>query len=257
MKLYFEEYGSGQPIILLHAFPLNGKMWRFQIDELTSAGFRVIVPDLRGFGQSHNFADINLIDDMAHDVAELMDLLQIESAVIGGISMGGYILFSLYKHFPALCSALIFCDTNFSADTDEQRKNRFAMIAALEKKGNDVLIEQMLPLLVSDHSRETNQKLSEDLIRRFAEVNTQAAIAALRGMAERADNAEILDRINVPTLIIFGEHDNVTKPEIGVEINKRISNSTFRVIELAGHYSNMEQPNQFNKVLLDFVDNVR
>lgn len=93
MDLTFEEHGEGKPVFLLHAFPLSRAMWQPQIAALTSENLRLIVPDLRGFGETHNFSDINPMKDMAHDVAELFDALEIERAIVIGLSMGGYITF--------------------------------------------------------------------------------------------------------------------------------------------------------------------
>ena len=118
MKLAYEKHGSGFPVVLLHAFPLSRAMWRGNIDAVTSAGYSLILPDLPGFGESRNFSDINTMADMASDVAELLDDLKIESAVIGGLSMGGYTTFELLRSRSERFAGLILCDTTSDADTD-------------------------------------------------------------------------------------------------------------------------------------------
>ncbi len=253
MKLFFEKIGNGKPLVLLHAFPLSGKMWKPQIETLVEAGFCVITPDLRGFGESHNFADINSMEVMAQDVAELLENLEIEKAVFGGLSMGGYVLFNFFRLFPTKVSALIFCDTSYAADSEEKRLARFDLIEEIEKDGSKALIEKTLPNLVSEFTKQNNPNIIEDLERTFSEVEPQAAIAALRGMAERSDHSEIPGKINVPTALIFGEDDKITNLETAEKMHSEISNSRLFVLKNAGHYSNLEQPEQFNAHLLDFL----
>jgi len=254
MKLTFEEHGAGKPIVLLHAFPLSRKMWQPQIKALTAKNCRVILPDLRGFGESHNFSDINSMEDMAKDIAELLDVLKIERAIIGGLSMGGYVLFDLFRLFPEKFAALVLCDTNFAADTDEKRNSRFDLIEKIEKNGAQSLVEEMLPNLISEHTKTNNQVLMNALKKTFAEVNPKAAVAALRGMAQRKDNSNVLDSVSLPTILIFGKEDKITNLEIAKKMHQKISNSTLILLENAGHYSNLEQPEQFNLALTNFVE---
>lgn len=253
MKIAFEEHGAGLPLVLLHAFPLSRKMWSPQIQAFTQAGFRLILPDLRGFGETSSFADINSIEDMANDVAELLDLLQVEKTIIGGLSMGGYTAFSLFRLHPTIFKALILCDTNCAADSEEKRKNRFGMIESIETNGSQALIDKMLPNLVGEFTKENDKNLMTELGRMFLETNSQSAIAALRGMAERADYCHLLPEINVPTLLIFGAEDAVTTVEDAENMRREIKNSRLYTIEKAGHYSNLEQPEEFNRAVISFI----
>jgi pimeloyl-ACP methyl ester carboxylesterase len=254
MKTPFEESRrGGKPVVLLHAFPLSRKMWQPQTDALAAAGFHVILPDLRGFGENHNFADINTMEDLAKDVAELLETLKIERAVIGGLSMGGYVTFNFYRLFPEKFAGLVLFDTNASADSEEKRQSRFDLIDEIEKSGSQALIEGMLPNLICDWTKENNADLVERLRMTFAAVNPQAAIAALRGMAERRDHTSLLKDIRVPTLLIFGEHDKIANPEIAEKMKSEIPGAALTVITNAGHYSNLEQPEAFNDALVSFL----
>ncbi|MDQ3800683.1 MAG: alpha/beta hydrolase [Acidobacteriota bacterium] len=228
-------------------------MWQPQTDALAAAGFHVILPDLRGFGENHNFADINTMEDLAKDVAELLENLKIERAVIGGLSMGGYVTFNLYRLFPEKFAGIVLFDTNAAADSDEKRQSRFDLIDEIEKSGAQALIEGMLPNLISDRTKENNAELVEKLRSTFAAVNPQSAIAALRGMAERRDHTDLLKDIRVPTLLIFGEHDKITNPEIAEKMKSGIPGAALTVIRNAGHYSNLEQPEAFNDALVSFL----
>jgi 3-oxoadipate enol-lactonase len=256
MNIPFEEYGEGKPVILLHAFPLSRKMWQPQIEALVEAGCRVITPDFRGFGENENFADIHTMEDLAGDIAELLDELEIEKAIIGGLSMGGYVLFNLYKKHPEKFAALILADTNCGADLGEKRSARFELVAKIEADGAQALVENVLPNLISDFTKQHDSALVENLESEFSEVNPQAAIAALRGMAQREDHCDLLESISVPTLLIFGEHDKVTNLETGEKMHRAIKNSRLIKIENAGHYTNLEQPAQFNRALAEFVETI-
>lgn len=256
MKIAFEEHGVGFPVVLLHAFPLSRKMWSPQIEAITAENFRLILPDLRGFGETTNFADINSLEDMAKDVAELLDNLQIDQAIIGGLSMGGYVAFNLFRLNPERCSALVLCDTNCSADTEEKRESRYQLIEKIEEKGSPALIDKMLPNLIGEFTKQNNEDLVADLTRTFMETNPQAAIAALRGMAERRDNTEILSEIKVPTILIFGEDDSITDVNTAQKMNEQITFSNLSIIKNAGHYSNLEQPELFNSTLTKFLKTI-
>src|SRR5215213_9523614 len=231
MKIPFQETGTGNAVVLLHAFPLSRKMWQSQIEALGAASFHVITPDLRGFGENHNFADINTMEDLAKDVAELLETLKIERAIIGGLSMGGYVTFNFYRLFPEKFAGLLLFDTSSAADTEEKRESRFDLIDEIEKSGAQALIEGMLPNLICDWTKENNTNLVEKLKAMFAEVNPQAAIAALRGMAERQDHTNILKDVNVPTLLIFGDHDKVTNLEIAEKMKSAIPGAALTKIK--------------------------
>lgn len=256
MVLAFEEYGNGSPVVLIHAFPLSGEMWNANKKPLVESGFRLILPDLRGFGRSPDFSEMNTIEAMARDINELLDFLKIEKAIIGGLSMGGYVTFNLYRLFPQKFAGLVLCDTNSGSDTFEKRKSRYELIEKIESQGSQALIENMLPNTISDFTKNTNRELVAELETMFAEIEPEAAIAALRAMAERGDQTKILEKINVPTVLIFGEEDRITNLQTAESLHGQIVNSRLFTIKNAGHFSNMEQPEQFNKILNDFIQEV-
>lgn len=256
MKIAFEELGSGKPVVLLHAFPLSRKMWRPQIDDLTANKYRVILPDLRGFGESHNFADINAIEDMAEDVAELLATLKIERAIFVGLSMGGYVLLNLFSRIPEKFAALVLCSTTSEADSVEKRESRLDLIEKIEKNGVQILKEEMLSNLLSGFTKQYKPHLVQEIERMFAEVNPKAAVAALRGMAERKSLTYLLPDISLPACLIFGKDDQTADNKAAEQLNKQITKSKLFLIEGAGHYSNIEQPQLFNKILVDFIKEV-
>ena len=255
MKAAFEDYGEGKAVVLLHAFPLSGKMWQPQIRTLVESNCRVIIPDLRGFGKNDNFAEICMMEDLANDIAKLLETLKIEKAIIGGLSMGGYVTFNLYRLFPDKFAAIILADTSCAADTDEKRVSRLRLIEEIEKNGVGALIENMLPVLTSDYTKTNNPILVKQLQKDFSLVNPKSAIAALRGMAERQDHCQTLDSISIPTLLICGEEDT-SFLDIARQMHKKIRFSRLSLLSYSGHYSNLEQPVQFNQALCDFVKTI-
>jgi 3-oxoadipate enol-lactonase len=256
MEINFQDIGTGSPVVLIHAFPLSARMWKAQAEILPNHGFRVILPDLPGFGESQDNLKGFSIEEMAQQVLEVIASLKIEKAIIGGLSMGGYVLFNLFRIAPEKFSAMILCDTTYLSDTDEKRKGRFELISKIEESGASALIENMLPNLISDHSKEKNPTLMSELTEIFSMVNPQAAINALQSMAERKDNSDMLENIEAPTLLVFGESDKVTNLENAHKMNKQISDSELKIIKNAGHYSNLENTEEFNETLLHFCKRV-
>lgn len=255
MSIAYTEKGAGFPFTLLHAFPLSASMWEPNASALASKGFRVIMPDLRGFGRNEVSDKISTIDEMARDTVELLDKLNIERTILGGLSMGGYVSFRVLELIPERIRGLVLCDTNHVADTAEKRQARFDLIEKIDQKGSRALVEEMLPNLISDHTSANNQALVERLEREFLACPPASAQAALRGMAARPDRTELLKKINVPTLLVFGEADKVTNLETAGEMQELIGGSRLKVIPNAGHYSNLENPEAFNDVLCEFLEN--
>lgn len=257
MKIAFEEYGKGTPIVLLHAFPLSRSMWKPQIDVLVETDCRVILPDFRGFGETSGFSDKTSMEDLANDINELLDHLEIEKAGIGGLSMGGYVTLNLYRLHPDKFSAMFLADTSSFADTEEKREGRNSLIEKTLSLGMKAVVEEMLPNLTSDDTKTNNLELIRQLENEFLQTNPDVAVAALRGMAERLEHTFMLKDISVPTLLIFGREDKVTNLDGAKVLDENIPDSKLEIIEKAGHYSNLENPERFNNILVDFVKNHR
>jgi pimeloyl-ACP methyl ester carboxylesterase len=257
MKIAFEEHGTGHPIVLIHAFPLSRRMWLEQIEPLTARGFRVILPDLFGFGETHVEPTATSLEDFARELNNLLDRLGIRKAIIGGLSMGGYVAFNFYRLFPEKIVALVLADTIAAADTEEKRAGRMALIEKIKEQGVGILIEEMLPNLVSEDTKARNPALIKRLEKEFSEVSPDGVIGALSAMAERKDHDYLLKDITVPAALIFGEHDGVTKLENGRRMTDEMPDAELFVIKKAGHYSNLEQPTDFNRALLEFLSKVK
>ncbi|HKT79946.1 MAG TPA: alpha/beta fold hydrolase [Vicinamibacterales bacterium] len=240
-------------LVLVHAFPLNAEMWRPQL-ALAERGWRVIAPDLRGMGESPADRTVERMDDYVGDLVDLLDGLHVERAVIGGLSLGGYVTLALFKHVPSYFTGMILADTRPQADTAEGIEGRKKMLALLAQDGVQGVIEQMLPKLLGETTRRERPEISE-AIRRVARENHPEGVAgALRAMMTRADSTGLLASIRCPTLIIVGSDDVLTPPELSRGMHEAIPGSTLQVIEGAGHLSNCERSERFNEVVGEFLD---
>jgi len=249
-----DDHGQGPAIILLHGFPFNRSMWREQLVFLNSNGYRVIAPDLRGLGDNGSDANVAAMPEMARDVAQLMDELKIEKAVICGLSMGCYVAFELIHLFPSRVRALVLCGPRAQGPDEAEKASREAQAQRVLAEGMDFAVESISTKLLAQHT--LNKK--PDVITRVTEMvlNTdpRGAAAAQRGMAVRRDYSGDLENISVPTLIIAGRDDGVRTPEDADFIQRGIKGSQLAVIDDAGHLMNMEQAEKFNHVLIGFLN---
>jgi 3-oxoadipate enol-lactonase len=253
IEMAYEDVGSGEAIVLLHAFPLRGSMWQPQIEFLQN-NYRVIVPDLRGFGASGVSEGPVLMQQFAADVLALCDKLGIEQFILGGLSMGGYIAFALLRSAPERVNALILADTKAAADTAEGQAGRETNARLVEEQGVLALADKVLPGLVAPHASE---ELRTSLRQIIAANQPEGIAGALRGMAMRPDSFETLRAAQIPTLIIVGSADGLTPPAEAHAMQDVVRGSRMIEIPGAGHLSNLEQPEAFNVALRSFLTVVR
>lgn len=252
MKIFYEDQGQGYPILLLHGFPLDHQMWRNQAGALKQH-YRVITPDLAGMGQS-DVPDENItLDYYADQILALLDYLHIEKAVLGGFSMGGYIVFSLLRKAPDKFPAVILSNTRPEADTREGRKNRMNMSALLFENGSSTAKDAMIPKLLSEQTLQENSKLIDELSSSILSMNPDGLVHASLAMAYRKDSTEYLNKIQVPTLVIAGEQDAVTPPDVMKKMSDQIPHAHYRLIPGAAHLTPMEDPDAYNGILLEFL----
>jgi 3-oxoadipate enol-lactonase len=248
----YRDEGAGIPVIFIHAFPLNQTMWDEQVDVLKNH-CRVITIDLRGFGKSGVPDEASTMDQMASDVRGVMYALDIDRAVLAGLSMGGYIALAFYRNYPEAVRALVLADTRATADNQEARERRIKSAEKAEREGARAIADDMIPLLLGRSTVEHRPDIV-GRVRAMIEANSPQAIAAAqRGMAERRDSTGILPAIDFPTLILAGSEDTLTPVAEAQAISGAIRGSHLQVIEGAGHLSNIEQPAQFNSVVIEFL----
>jgi 3-oxoadipate enol-lactonase len=240
-------------LLLLHAFPLGARMWEPQ-HALAEHGWHIVMPQFRGFDcGTPDTADAASMDDYASDVEDLMETLGIASAVVGGLSMGGYVALALYRRAPERFRAMVLADTRAEADSADARMNRTRLIALAADGGTEAVADDMLPKLLGRSTAAMPH--IEARVRALIAVNQPASLqAALRAMMTREDSTTLLPRISVPALILVGEEDSLTPPQLSSSMAASIPDATLVVLPAAGHLSNIEQPHAFNAAVLRFVD---
>ena len=245
--------GSGSPLVLVHGFPLDHSMWRGQIDGL-SAQFRVIAPDLRGFGQSRSEDEIVTMAQFADDMAAMLDALEItEPITFCGLSMGGYIGWQFVKLHRNRVAKLIQCDTKTKADTDEVRATRLKAADHVLANGPEALVATMMPKLFADTTIANQPEVVQATREVMLSTAPSAIAAAQRGMAERPDATDEMSKLDVPTLILVGEHDAISPPDEMREIANAIPGAKFVQIDGAGHMAPLEDPPAVNAAILEFL----
>jgi pimeloyl-ACP methyl ester carboxylesterase len=241
-------------LLLLHAFPLGAGMWEGQLKALLD-GWRLIAPDVRGFGGSSMSVpdERPSMDDYAIDALDVLNDLGVTEAVVGGSSMGGYAVFALLRRNPQLARALILVDTRAGADTPEGRENRRSMLALLDREGPSGVTRDMMPKLLGKTTRHERPEV-ESLVRRLIKQHSADAVrGAIQRMMTRPDASDVLRASTVPRLVIVGEEDTIIPPDEARKMVEGHSAATFVVIPRAGHLPNLEQPQQFNEHLAAFL----
>ena len=240
-------------LVLIHGFPLSARMWEGQL-ALAAQGWRVIAPQLRGFDGTPASAPASTVDDFAGDLVDLLDGLHIDQAVIGGLSMGGYIAFALFRHAARYFRGLVLADTRATADTPPAIEGRQRMLKTVREHGSEAVADELLGKLVSDATRANHPEVVEALRAMIVGNSREAVAGAVMALMSRPDATPLLPTIHCPTLILVGDQDAITPPAMSEEMQRRIPGSELVVIPDAGHMSNMEQPATFNAALSRFLD---
>jgi pimeloyl-ACP methyl ester carboxylesterase len=238
-------------VVLIHAFPLNATLWRAQVDR-APAGWRFITPDLPGFGSS-SAPPARTMDEMAGGILKSLDDQGIGPAVIGGMSMGGYVTFALFRLAPERFTAMVLADTRATADSEQQREGRRKMIATVIEKGPRAIADEMLPKLLGETSHRVRPAVAAR-VREMIERNSSEAIAAaVEAMMSRPDSRPLLNQIAVPTLVLCGAEDTLTPPSDAESLHASIRGSRLAMVSGAGHLSCLEDPDQFSSFLNSFL----
>lgn len=248
--LHYEERGEGTPFVLLHGFPFSSESFWPQLDS-PPGGFRLLVPDHRGFGKSAPGDGVTTMEAMADDALALLDALSIPQAIIGGVSMGGYVAIALTRRDPGRVKALVLIDTQSSADDDAGKARREAVAQEVEAKGLGPLAETMLPKLLAPDAPADVKTRVDQMMRAQSPA---ATAAASRGMALRTDGRDILSRFGGPCLVVVGELDAITPVEKAKAMAALMPQATVSVIPGAGHLPNLERPDEFHKAVGAFLE---
>ncbi len=245
--------GDGSPVVLLHPFPVNHKFW-LPVAEQLSTRYRLILPDLRGHGESGIGEGPATMAKHAADISRVMDDADIARAPLIGVSIGGYALFEFWRRYRGRAAALGLCNTKAQADNADGRAARLQAANDVLDRGTEPFFESMLQKVLGASTRENRPDLVDAALRMMKEMSPEDVAQVQRGMAERPDSVDTLKTINVPTLLVTGEQDPMTGVNEASLMHQHISGSQIKVIPKAGHYSPWEQPQEATKILRQFLD---
>jgi 3-oxoadipate enol-lactonase len=238
-------------IIFVHGFPFDKSMWNDQLDALSNR-FRCIAYDLSGYGRTTAREEFS-IETFADDLDAFMHIMQIESAAVCGLSMGGYIALRAISKYPERFSSLLLCDTQCIADTPEAKQKRANSIRQIEAEGLTTFAEGFVKNIFTAESLQSKKAVTEKIKSVILNTAPSSITGTLKALAEREETCSILSDIKIPVLIICGKEDKVTPPPQAEFLHKNIRGSQLRIIESAAHLSNLEQPQQFNEAIDSFL----
>ena len=240
-------------LVLIHAFPLNARFWEPQLS-LADRGWRVLAPQLGGVDGGREQPPTTSIDDYAGTVFDLLDQLHVHEAVIGGLSMGGYVTMAMFRHAPRYFRGMLLADTRPQADTPEGLEGRARMLQLLRDKGPSAVADEMMPKLLGETTRRTQPELTERVRSLILSNSSDAIAGAIAALRSRQDSTSLLASVRCPTLIIVGEEDTLTPPQLSRDMHRAIAGSELVVVPGAGHLTSLEQPSPFNEALARFLD---
>lgn len=256
--LHYSDQGGDQPLLMIHGYPLNRRLWQPQLSGLSDIA-RVIAVDLRGHGESppapapepepHVYSMSLLADDCIH----FLDALEISRpVVVCGLSMGGYIALALYKKYPQRVAGLILAATRASADSTEAKNNREKAVELARQGGAQAIAQSMIQRMFAPQNFENRPDLVETALDIMRATSVEAIIGDLLGMRDRPDSTSLLPNISVPCLIVHGEDDQLISLSDVQAMHAGIPDADLRIIPDAGHLVNLEQPELFNQAVRDF-----
>ena len=251
IQVNYEDQGGGDPIVFVHGHPFDHTMWKYQVSRFSPA-YRLVMPDLRGYGKTDVTPGRVMMDEMALDILHLLEALQIESPILCGLSMGGQIVLEFYRLFPDKVKALVIVDSDARGETADSRRQRFEKVdlilrSGMKKHTDDTIHQYIAPASLN------NIPVYTHLYDMMSQTSAEGAAAAHRGRAERRDHSSFLPQIKVPTLVVVGDEDFFTPPEIAKLMSDKIPGASLARIPGAGHLPNMETPDAFNDILYDFL----
>ncbi|NDL58271.1 alpha/beta fold hydrolase [Phytoactinopolyspora mesophila] len=252
----YEETGTGTALVLVHGHPFDRSMWRPQIEHFSRRGWRVIAPDLRGYGESTVVPGKTTLETFARDISGLLDRLGVQSFVLGGLSMGGQIAMEIHRLFPDRVRGLVLADTSAVAETADGKVARHQTADRLLRKGMSHYADEALPKMLSPQNIKTMPDVAAHVASMMKNTSPEGAAAALRGRAERPDYLPELPLVAVPALVIVGSDDEFTPVSDAELIHELIPDARLGVIDGAAHMPNLERPAEFNSLVEQFLERI-
>lgn len=274
---YDDTGGRGIPLVLVHGFPLDRSIWSAQVRGLAEVA-RVIAPDLRGFGESGTSSAsgasvsssasgasahaagataATTMDDYASDIAGLLDALDIPKAVVGGVSMGGYVAMAFQRKHADRLRGLVLVDTRAGPDSAEARKSRDDAAALVRSKGSAAVAAQMIAKMLTPATAAADERMLRALTDLMGAQPVEGVVAALAAIRDRPDSTASNAKISVPTLVVCGAEDTLIPPKESEALRDGIPKARLALIAGAAHLPNLEKPDAFNGVVREFLTGLR
>jgi 3-oxoadipate enol-lactonase len=250
--LYHVERGKGSAVVLLHGFPLDGRVWESQLKALSDR-YRVIAVDMQGFGKSKSEAAFD-IEGLARGVHEYLKSIGALPCVLGGLSMGGYVALAFAQMYPTDLNALMLIDTKAEGDGTVQREGRMKMIELVRSKGAKAVAEAMMPKMVAESTIKANAPVVGKLREIMEACPPKTIEHALLAMRDREDRTGMLASVAMPVLIVVGEQDAITPPAVAEAMKKEMPHARVAVIPGAAHMAVMEKGDEVNRAMRQFLD---
>ena len=248
--------GRGLPLVFIHGFPLTHAMWAGQFE--LADRYRIIAPDLRGFGASEVVPGTTTMTQLADDVAGLLDALNVtEPVVFCGLSMGGYVAWQFVQRHASRLRGLVLCDTKAAGDTPEAAETRRKMATHVLNFGTSAVAEAMPTKLFAPVTFKEQPEIVAAVRTMIERTDPQGLAAGQRGLAEREDVRPRLAKITVPTLSVVGREDAISPVDEMREFTAQIPGAEFHIMEGVGHMAPMEGPQEFNSLLTTFIDRLQ
>ena len=254
-QIYYETDGAGFPVILLHPFPVHHEFWR-PVSSKLAGRYQLILPDLRGHGRSETGKGTASMAKHARDLVGLAQAVGAPRAVFVGVSIGGYILFELWRQARERFAGLVLSNTRAEPDTEQGRASRLKSIADSRVHGTGPFFDAQVQNLIGESTRRNRLDLAAKARAMMQMMTVEGLAAVQQGMAERPDSAQTLQTINVTTLVIAGEEDTVTPLANAELMNQHIPKARLSVIPRAGHYAAFENPEEYARLLRQFLDSL-
>jgi pimeloyl-ACP methyl ester carboxylesterase len=253
ISIGYDDVGSGMAVAFVHGYPHDRSLWASQLGALAVPA-RTLACDLRGFGETTGEARV--ISDYSGDVAAWLRSLDVGSAVIVGLSMGGYVALDLWRTAPELVRALVLVDTRATPDDEQGRAKRDEQIELAKQRGSGPLADQLVQGMLGKSTRRTRPELVERVHAMLARASTAGIVSALAAMRDRPDSTITLPTIDVPTLIVVGDEDVLTPVSDSRSMHEAIDGSRLEVVAGAGHLTPVERPSAFNHLLGEFLSSI-
>lgn len=251
ITIAYDDVGTGVgTLLLVHGHPFNRTMWRPQLEFMAGAGWRVIAPDLRGYGESTVVPGTTTLDVFARDLAGLLDYLGLPDVVIGGLSMGGQIVMDFARQYPERVRGILLAATFPQAETDEGKRNRRTMADRLLRDGMDGYAHDVLPRMLAARSIEAMPDVAAHVLAMMCGTDPRGAAAALRGRAERPPYADTLAGLDVPALVVVGDEDAFTSRADAEHMQALLQDAELIWLKGVGHMPNLEAPDAFNAAIV-------